>query len=79
MLADDLLSHFVLGSTYHVNCLGFVTVSTFFAVYLKLLVWFNLQLVCTGLYWSGVQRRSRFYFSRLVHRQKFLSPTKFHI
>ena len=40
MLADDLLSHFVLGSTYHVNCLGFVTVSTFFAVYLKLLVWF---------------------------------------
>ena len=42
MLADDLLSHFVLGSTYHVNCLGFVTVSTFFAVYLKLLVWFNL-------------------------------------
>ena len=49
MLADDLLSHFVLGSTYHVNCLGFVTVSTFFAVYLKLLVWFNRQLVCTGL------------------------------
>ena len=30
MLADDLLSHFVLGSTYHVNCFGFVTVSTFF-------------------------------------------------
>ena len=40
MLADDLLSHFVLGSTYHVKCLGFVTVSTFFAIYLKLPVWF---------------------------------------
>ena len=39
MLADDLLSHYILGGTYHVSCSGFVTVSTFFTINLKLLVW----------------------------------------
>ena len=62
MLADDLLSHFVLGSTYHVKCLGFVTVSTFFSTYLKLPVWFispvSDQTVSDQAVWSEIQKAS---------------------
>ena len=43
MLADDLLSHYILGGTYHVSCSGFVTVSTFFTINLKLLVWSEMK------------------------------------
>ena len=43
MLADDLLSHYILGGTYHVSCSGFVTLSTFFTINLKLLVWSEMK------------------------------------